>query len=147
MQRLPGAIFQQDNAWPHTARLSPQTCPIPIFVSNRAYLGSFGMVSQASHEFEGTRSKVTANMERKVSKHHTELVCLNARSSIRAVGGSTRTLSSRCYCTFKLNAGIIEERGSVPNEKTFTAWASSRSRLSLNKITIQIFSAVFSDKL
>ncbi|GFY24588.1 transposable element Tcb2 transposase [Trichonephila clavipes] len=22
MQRLPGAIFQQDNAWPHTARLS-----------------------------------------------------------------------------------------------------------------------------
>ncbi|GFU83372.1 transposable element Tcb2 transposase, partial [Trichonephila clavipes] len=25
MQRLPGAIFQQDNAWPHTARVS-QDC-------------------------------------------------------------------------------------------------------------------------
>ncbi|GFY00445.1 transposable element Tcb2 transposase [Trichonephila clavipes] len=50
-----------------------------IFVSNRAYLGSFGMVSWASHEFERTRGKVTANMERNVSRHHTELVCLNAR--------------------------------------------------------------------
>ncbi|GFU73860.1 uncharacterized protein TNCV_554881 [Trichonephila clavipes] len=56
MQRLPGATFQQDNAQPHTARV-PQdclslhcyypslTCPIPIFVSNRAYLGPFGTVS------------------------------------------------------------------------------------------------------
>ncbi|GFW51646.1 uncharacterized protein TNCV_4213221 [Trichonephila clavipes] len=34
----------------------------------------------ASHEFERTRGKVTANMERNVSSHHTELVCLNARS-------------------------------------------------------------------
>ncbi|GFV88890.1 uncharacterized protein TNCV_1226871 [Trichonephila clavipes] len=31
-------------------------------------------------EFEGTRGKVTANMERNVSRHHTELVCFNARS-------------------------------------------------------------------
>ncbi|GFT52391.1 transposable element Tcb1 transposase [Trichonephila clavipes] len=67
-------------------RLSPQcyypsfVCTIPRFVSNRAYLGSFGMASWASHEFERTRGKVTANMERNVSRHHTELVCLNARS-------------------------------------------------------------------
>ncbi|GFU19241.1 transposable element Tcb1 transposase [Trichonephila clavipes] len=55
-------------------------CLIPRFVSNQAYLGSFGTASWASHEFERTRGKVTANMERNVSIHHTELVCLNARS-------------------------------------------------------------------
>ncbi|GFX14701.1 transposable element Tcb1 transposase [Trichonephila clavipes] len=65
-------------------RLSPHcyypslACPIPIFVSNQAYLGSFGTVSWAFHEFERTRGKDTANMERNVSRHHTELVCLNA---------------------------------------------------------------------
>ncbi|GFY22803.1 transposable element Tcb1 transposase [Trichonephila clavipes] len=76
-------------------RLSPHcyypslACTIPRFVSNRAYLGSFGMASWASHEFEQTRGKITRNMERNVSRHHTELVCLNARSCIRARGGST----------------------------------------------------------
>ncbi|GFU92747.1 transposable element Tcb1 transposase [Trichonephila clavipes] len=55
-------------------------CPIPRFVSNRAYLGSFGMASWASHEFERTRGKDTANMELNVSRYHTEHVCLNARS-------------------------------------------------------------------
>ncbi|GFS61644.1 uncharacterized protein TNCV_4312951 [Trichonephila clavipes] len=90
MQRFPRAIFQQDNARPHKARVS-QDCfhtvttpslafPIPKFVSNRAYLGSFGTASWASHEFERTRGKVPANMERNVSRHHTELVYLNARS-------------------------------------------------------------------
>ncbi|GFU09411.1 transposable element Tcb1 transposase [Trichonephila clavipes] len=52
--------------------------------SQRAYLGSFGMASWASHEFERTRSKVTANMERNVSKPHTELVCLNVPDRIAA---------------------------------------------------------------
>ncbi|GFW37643.1 hypothetical protein TNCV_415291 [Trichonephila clavipes] len=33
-----------------------------------------------SHEFERTRVKVTTNMERNVSRHHTELVRLNAPS-------------------------------------------------------------------
>ncbi|GFV51020.1 transposable element Tcb1 transposase [Trichonephila clavipes] len=86
MQRLPGAIFKQDNARPHTARVSQDclrtvtTLPCPRFVSNRAYVRSFGMVSWASHEFERTRGKVTANMERDVSRHHTELVYLNTRS-------------------------------------------------------------------
>ncbi|GFX18017.1 transposable element Tcb1 transposase [Trichonephila clavipes] len=67
-------------------RISPQsycsslTCPIPMFVSNRAYLRSFGTVSWTSHEFERTRANVTANMKRNVSRHHTELVCFNARS-------------------------------------------------------------------
>ncbi|GFW83802.1 uncharacterized protein TNCV_669151 [Trichonephila clavipes] len=47
------------------AKLSPHcyypsmTCPIPRFVSNRAYLGSFGMGSWTSQEFERTRGKVT----------------------------------------------------------------------------------------
>ncbi|GFV41587.1 transposable element Tcb1 transposase [Trichonephila clavipes] len=64
-------------------RLSPYSdypslaCPISRFVSNRAYLGSFVTTSWASHEFERTRGKVTANMERNVSRYHTELVCLN----------------------------------------------------------------------
>ncbi|GFW15379.1 hypothetical protein TNCV_3740831 [Trichonephila clavipes] len=57
------AIFQQDNVRPHTARmlqdclrtvttLSLLACLIPRFVFNRAYLGSFGTASWASHEFE-----------------------------------------------------------------------------------------------
>ncbi|GFX82707.1 transposable element Tcb1 transposase [Trichonephila clavipes] len=67
-------------------RLSPHcyysslACQIPRFVSNQAYLESFGMVSWASHEFERTRGKVTANMERNTSRHHAELECLHARS-------------------------------------------------------------------
>ncbi|GFT57938.1 uncharacterized protein TNCV_2768461 [Trichonephila clavipes] len=73
MQRLPGAIFQQDNARPHTVKVSQDlspycyypslACLIPRFVSNGAYLGSFGTASWASHECERTRGKVTANME------------------------------------------------------------------------------------
>ncbi|GFX18916.1 transposable element Tcb1 transposase [Trichonephila clavipes] len=68
------------------SRLSPLcyylsfTCPIPSFVSNREYLGSFGTASWESHEFERTRGKIAANMERNILRHHTELVCLNARS-------------------------------------------------------------------
>ncbi|GFX27747.1 transposable element Tcb1 transposase [Trichonephila clavipes] len=45
---------------------SPLASPIPRFVSNRVHLGSFGTASWASHEFERTRSKDTANMERNV---------------------------------------------------------------------------------
>ncbi|GFX22256.1 uncharacterized protein TNCV_2950971 [Trichonephila clavipes] len=54
--------------------------PIPRFISNREYLGLFRTASWKSHESERSRGKVTANMERKVSIHHTELVCLKARS-------------------------------------------------------------------
>ncbi|GFT49087.1 transposable element Tcb1 transposase [Trichonephila clavipes] len=67
-------------------RLSPHcylpslAFPIPRFVPNQAYLRLFGMASCASHEFERTRGKVTANMERNVSRHHTEHVYFNARS-------------------------------------------------------------------
>ncbi|GFT02054.1 hypothetical protein TNCV_83631 [Trichonephila clavipes] len=45
-----------------------------------------------SHEFERTRGKVTANMKRNVSTHHTELVCLmpdRIASCIHARGDST----------------------------------------------------------
>ncbi|GFU51890.1 transposable element Tcb1 transposase [Trichonephila clavipes] len=85
MQRLPGANFHQDNARPQTVtRLFPHcnypslAFPISRFVSNRAYLRSFKTASWAFHEFERTRGKVTANMKRNFSRHHTELVCLNA---------------------------------------------------------------------
>ncbi|GFV70016.1 transposable element Tcb1 transposase [Trichonephila clavipes] len=89
IQRLSGAIFQQDNDRLRTARVAQDrlrtvnhslACPIIRFVSNPAYLGPFGTVSWTSHEFERIRCKVTENMERNVSIHHTELVCLNARS-------------------------------------------------------------------
>ncbi|GFT62575.1 transposable element Tcb1 transposase [Trichonephila clavipes] len=89
MQRLPGAIFQQDNARPHTARVS-QDClctdtklPWPTRspdLSPIEHIGSFLMASWASHAFERTRGNITANMERNVSRNRTELVCLNARS-------------------------------------------------------------------
>ncbi|GFX25420.1 transposable element Tcb1 transposase [Trichonephila clavipes] len=62
MQRLPGAIFQQDNALgliqqgchkAVSALFLPFLClPDSRFVFNRAHLGSFGMVSWASHKFE-----------------------------------------------------------------------------------------------
>ncbi|GFY02870.1 uncharacterized protein TNCV_3507501 [Trichonephila clavipes] len=88
MQRLPGAIFQQDNVQPNMARVSQEclltvnTLPWPARspdVSNRKYLGSFGTASWASDEFERTRGNITTNMEQNVSRHYTELVCLNAR--------------------------------------------------------------------
>ncbi|GFV02959.1 uncharacterized protein TNCV_2744221 [Trichonephila clavipes] len=66
---------------------------IPGFVSNRAYLGLFGIVSWISNEFEATRGKVTANVEQNVSKHHTELNASmpnRIASCIRDRGGSTR---------------------------------------------------------
>ncbi|GFW92546.1 transposable element Tcb1 transposase [Trichonephila clavipes] len=55
-------------------------CPIPRYVSNRAYLGSFEKASWASYEFERTRGKITANVEQSASRDHIELVCLNAQS-------------------------------------------------------------------
>ncbi|GFX12052.1 transposable element Tcb1 transposase [Trichonephila clavipes] len=55
-------------------------CQFPRFVSKLAYVGSFGTTSWASHVFRRTRGKVTANVERNVSRHHSELVYLNARS-------------------------------------------------------------------
>ncbi|GFT70120.1 uncharacterized protein TNCV_2785421 [Trichonephila clavipes] len=89
MQRLSEATFQQDNARPHMTRVSqdyirtvttlPWLARSPYF-SNQAYPGSFGTVSWASHEFDRTRGKVTANMERNVSRHHLEHECFNARS-------------------------------------------------------------------
>ncbi|GFW41975.1 transposable element Tcb1 transposase [Trichonephila clavipes] len=104
MQWLPGTISQKDNAQPHTAKVSQKrsphcyysslACPIPRCVSNRAYQGSFGTASWASHEFERTRGKVTANMERNVLRHHTELVCLNARSCAFALEGVQQGINS-----------------------------------------------------
>ncbi|GFV86172.1 DUF4817 domain-containing protein [Trichonephila clavipes] len=58
-QRLPGTIFQQDNAQPHTTRVSRHSphCYYPSSafqilrsVSNRAYLGSFGVTNEGRLE-------------------------------------------------------------------------------------------------
>ncbi|GFW83330.1 uncharacterized protein TNCV_2544281 [Trichonephila clavipes] len=112
IQRLPGAIFQQHNARPYTTRVSQDclrtvttfffACPIPRFVSNRAYLGSFGTVSWVSHEFDRTRGKVTSKMERNVSKHHTELVCLNDRSYRIVLEGVEQGIKSSVLLTFSM---------------------------------------------
>ncbi|GFT21878.1 transposable element Tcb1 transposase [Trichonephila clavipes] len=67
-------------------RLSPHcyylflACRSPyLSPHNRAFLTSFETASWVSHEFERTRGKVTENVERNVSRHHTELECLSAR--------------------------------------------------------------------
>ncbi|GFT84983.1 transposable element Tcb1 transposase [Trichonephila clavipes] len=78
MTGLPGAIFHRDIALPHYHPSLASS--IPRFVTNRAYLGSFGTASWAPYEFGRTRGAFTATVERDVSGHHTELVCLNARS-------------------------------------------------------------------
>ncbi|GFV50718.1 uncharacterized protein TNCV_2213791 [Trichonephila clavipes] len=72
MQRLPGTIFQHDNAQPHTARVSqdclriitpflglpdPQICK-QSSISEIIWDGELG-----NPEFERTRGKVAANME------------------------------------------------------------------------------------
>ncbi|GFU95707.1 transposable element Tcb1 transposase [Trichonephila clavipes] len=90
MQRLPEAIFStRQCSASHgkgVTRISQHcyypslACPIPRFVSNRTYVESFGTVSWAFHEFERTTCMFTANMERNISRHPTELVSLNARS-------------------------------------------------------------------
>ncbi|GFT52223.1 transposable element Tcb2 transposase [Trichonephila clavipes] len=79
MQRLPGAIFQQNNARPYTARVSQDclrivtTLPWPFRSPDLSpiehiwdHLGRW-----ASNEFKRTRGKITANMEENVSRHHT----------------------------------------------------------------------------
>ncbi|GFV39132.1 transposable element Tcb2 transposase [Trichonephila clavipes] len=85
MQRLPGAIFQQYNDRPHTARVSQDclrtvtTLPWPARSPGLSQIEhQIGTASWASHEFERTRGKETANMLRNVSRRHTKLVCLNA---------------------------------------------------------------------
>ncbi|GFT52786.1 transposable element Tcb1 transposase [Trichonephila clavipes] len=86
MQQLPVARQCSASHGKGVTRLYPHcyspslACPIHRFVSNRAYLGSFGTASWACHEFERTRGKATANTERNVLRHHTELVCFNVRS-------------------------------------------------------------------
>ncbi|GFY22255.1 uncharacterized protein TNCV_3298981 [Trichonephila clavipes] len=55
-------VALENNNYPSLA------CPFPRFVPNGVYLGSFGMARWASHKFERTRGKVTANMERNVLK-------------------------------------------------------------------------------
>ncbi|GFX13294.1 uncharacterized protein TNCV_2907171 [Trichonephila clavipes] len=101
MQWLLGAIFQQDNAHPHMARVSQDClCTVTNLARltrspNGAFLGSFGTASWASDEYDQTRGNVTANMERNVSRHRTKLVCLNAQS-YRIVHSHQRETNANC---------------------------------------------------
>ncbi|KFM75316.1 Transposable element Tcb2 transposase, partial [Stegodyphus mimosarum] len=84
MQRLPGAIFQQDNARPHTARLSQDCLRI---VTNLPWPARSPDLSPIKHIWDhlGRRvghptslneleARLQQLWERNVSKHHTELV-------------------------------------------------------------------------
>ncbi|GFX08257.1 transposable element Tcb2 transposase [Trichonephila clavipes] len=87
--RLLGAIFQQDNAQPHTARVSqdcvrtvtnlpwparyPDSSPIePIWDHLGQRVGHPTSLNKLEARLQ--------HMERNVSRHHTEIVSLNARS-------------------------------------------------------------------
>ncbi|GFU25510.1 uncharacterized protein TNCV_3621101 [Trichonephila clavipes] len=73
MKRLPETIFRQDNTPASYGKSVTQlstycyypslALPNTRFVSNRAYLKSFGTVDLGYREFERTKGKVTANME------------------------------------------------------------------------------------
>ncbi|GFW38440.1 uncharacterized protein TNCV_1332931 [Trichonephila clavipes] len=83
MQRLPGSIFQQGNARTYTRRVTKdclRTVTTLPDLSPIEYIWTIGTASSASQEFERTRGKVTVYMKRNVSRHHAELVGLNARS-------------------------------------------------------------------
>ncbi|GFV54294.1 transposable element Tcb2 transposase [Trichonephila clavipes] len=86
MQWLPRAIFQQDNARPHTSRVS-QDCLRTVTIL--PWPTKSPDLSPIEHSWDhlGRRvghpkslNELEANIERNVSRHHTELVCLNARS-------------------------------------------------------------------
>ncbi|GFV97644.1 transposable element Tc1 transposase [Trichonephila clavipes] len=72
--------------------------PDPQIVTNRKYLGSFRTLSWASYEFERTRGKGTANMERMSQDIIRSLYASMSdriTSCIRAKGGSTRIVGLR----------------------------------------------------
>ncbi|GFT05127.1 transposable element Tcb1 transposase [Trichonephila clavipes] len=96
MQRLPGAIFQQDNAQPHTARVSQDClCPIttlpwpfrsPDLSAIEHIWDHFGRrVSRASHEFERLWNEMSQDSIQNL--YASMLDCIS--SCIRARGGST----------------------------------------------------------
>ncbi|GFW86769.1 uncharacterized protein TNCV_2809241 [Trichonephila clavipes] len=67
-------------------------CPIPRFVSNRAYLGSFGTMSWVSQEFEGTRGKlqqIWIKMSQDIIQNLYASMPDRIASCIRRGGGST----------------------------------------------------------
>ncbi|GFY34556.1 uncharacterized protein TNCV_3095381 [Trichonephila clavipes] len=71
----------------------------------QSYLGSFETSRWASHEFERSRGKVTANMERNVSRHHTELVwpkCRIVSHRAFALEGVQQGIKSSVFLPFSL---------------------------------------------
>ncbi|GFU36867.1 transposable element Tcb2 transposase [Trichonephila clavipes] len=89
MQRPPTPSFQQDSARPLMARVSQDClctvtilpCPArsPDLSPIEPILDHVGWRAGRPTSLNEI-GKVTTNMEQNVSRHHTELVCLNARS-------------------------------------------------------------------
>ncbi|PRD29596.1 UNVERIFIED_CONTAM: hypothetical protein NCL1_28902 [Trichonephila clavipes] len=88
MQLLSGVIYHHDNARSYIARVSQgslrtvTTLPLPVRYPDLSPIEHIRdhLESRVWHPTR-TRGKVTANMEQKVSRHHTEPVCLNVRSN------------------------------------------------------------------
>ncbi|GFT86617.1 transposable element Tcb1 transposase [Trichonephila clavipes] len=97
VQRLPKAIFQQDNAWPHTGRVS-QDClrtvtTLPRFVSNRVYLGSFGRRVGHQTSLNELEARNLQQIWNEMSQDIKQSLCASMpdciTSCIRTTGGST----------------------------------------------------------
>ncbi|GFX43888.1 transposable element Tcb2 transposase [Trichonephila clavipes] len=99
MQRLPGAIFQQDNIQPCTARVSQDSFRTVTTLPLHARSPNLSPIEHIWDHLGRRVGNPTSLIElearlneRNVSKHHTELVRFTDRSIapyIRARGGST----------------------------------------------------------
>ncbi|GFY14561.1 kunitz-type serine protease inhibitor bitisilin-3 [Trichonephila clavipes] len=112
MQRLPGAIFQQDNSQPRMARVSPLcyypslACPIPRFVSNQAYLGSFGMAhTQVGHPI--SLNELEARVQQ-IWKEMPQDIIQNLYASMPDHSSSERD-SSFSFCGLPASVGPCKE--------------------------------------
>ncbi|GFU78913.1 uncharacterized protein TNCV_307541 [Trichonephila clavipes] len=100
MQRLSEAFFStRQFSASHgkgVTRLPPHcyypslACRIPRFVSNRAYLASFGTVSWVSHELEARLQQIWNEMSEDIIQILYASMPDRTASCIRARGGSTR---------------------------------------------------------
>ncbi|GFS61519.1 hypothetical protein TNCV_4312271 [Trichonephila clavipes] len=75
---------------------------IPRFVTNRAYLGSFGTASWTIYEFGRTRGAFTTTVEPDVSGHHMEHGCINAHSYAFVLDGVQQSTKTSVHLYFFL---------------------------------------------
>ncbi|GFT15072.1 transposable element Tcb1 transposase [Trichonephila clavipes] len=99
MQRLPGAIFQQDNAWPHTARLSQDslrtvtTLPWPVRSPNLSSIehiwDNFERYPTSLNELEARLQQIWNKISQDIIQKLYASMPDRVASCIRIRGGST----------------------------------------------------------